>query len=616
MALVINCITRTATVTVAASDASTNTKTCADYVCIGTNDHLVLQTALDALPASGGELRLSEGLFHLGATLTRAIDNVTISGAGFSTYLIYNGSTPVISCGIQKYWLFKDLRLDYGGLQLYNGSKWTLNNIWRNSPINGTEYVDFWAEDHIAPRSAESLQGVINRHPLVKTLDDMQTEDWTADKGTLTWDTDIKYMGTKSIKMVTHVGNGTSMGITKMINSKDLTNCCFNVMVYTPDYTKIESVGLHINTGAGDWVNYGYFSSSNVQTVNNEWFCITINRLAASGSPDFSNATKLRVRVLPKTGMVATAYIGKITCWKKVLTPKGAVTFTFDDGYDSVYDIARPAMDKYGYKGVHGVIVGKLDNDKITKARMLQRIGWDVVSHSYNHDPDTTKVLNDPEWEYMLAQKWLADNGFKSGSRFVILYGGLHNEKMIRLLDKNMCLTRSSLSGAIGGFNSLPNTGNLLYSQVCQASTTIATIQGWIDIAKNEGLWLVLMFHEIVPSNPVSLQISSELFGQIVDYCNMQGVEVLTFSDVVNRIKNPIIENTGSGTISSGSTSVNIRHGFYRAPKQILITLTSGLGNTSSIYVSSKDNGTGNLFTVSVNTNPEKDVTFDWRAIL
>ena len=45
-----NARTRSATLTVAANDASTYSKEAADYVCDGTEDDVPIQAAIDALP--------------------------------------------------------------------------------------------------------------------------------------------------------------------------------------------------------------------------------------------------------------------------------------------------------------------------------------------------------------------------------------------------------------------------------------------------------------------------------------------------------------------------------------------------------------------------------------
>lgn len=57
-----------ATLVVAASDAHANSIAIADYICDGTADEVQIQAALDALPAAGGRVALTEGEFSISAT--------------------------------------------------------------------------------------------------------------------------------------------------------------------------------------------------------------------------------------------------------------------------------------------------------------------------------------------------------------------------------------------------------------------------------------------------------------------------------------------------------------------------------------------------------------------
>ena len=87
----VHSISRSVTFVVAASDAPDIVKAQADYVCDGTDDHVEIQAALDALPSTGGEIRFSEGTFHIEQSCGRNISNIKLRGAGRST--IFTTST-------------------------------------------------------------------------------------------------------------------------------------------------------------------------------------------------------------------------------------------------------------------------------------------------------------------------------------------------------------------------------------------------------------------------------------------------------------------------------------------------------------------------------------------
>lgn len=124
---------RIATRIVAASGAHQSSKDGADYICDGVDDHVQIQAALDALPAGGGRVALSEGTYTLGAQIGRAINNVEISGGGRATLLNLNGSTPVIDVGGQTDWTVSNLATDAGGIDLTGvptGGQF-ISDIWK-----------------------------------------------------------------------------------------------------------------------------------------------------------------------------------------------------------------------------------------------------------------------------------------------------------------------------------------------------------------------------------------------------------------------------------------------------------------------------------------------------
>jgi len=105
---------------VAASNAPTEARQSAKYLCDGTADDVQIQTALTAAAtAGGGEVRLSAGTFAL-ATVIKIGDNVTLSGQGDVTLLDFANHTtslPVIAnsnhaSGVNSGIVIRDLKID------------------------------------------------------------------------------------------------------------------------------------------------------------------------------------------------------------------------------------------------------------------------------------------------------------------------------------------------------------------------------------------------------------------------------------------------------------------------------------------------------------------------
>ncbi len=101
----------------------------ADYTTDGTDDDVQFQAAIEALPSSGGKIRILGGTYNFSVQVTRAIDNILIEGIGKATLINLNAVTPVFSVGTQSGWTFKDFSTDAGGLDVSTATNWSLLNV-------------------------------------------------------------------------------------------------------------------------------------------------------------------------------------------------------------------------------------------------------------------------------------------------------------------------------------------------------------------------------------------------------------------------------------------------------------------------------------------------------
>ena len=150
---------RTATVVVAAANASLQSRAQADYVCDGVNDHVEIQAAIDALPATGGEVRLLDGTYNIEVSLV--LDSYqTLRGCGRSTILTTTTAaldiiTATGSSGNEKVGiLIADLCVDGSAGGAANGTGIVLTyvdyskvrDVWcQNMGVDGIDlyYCDF-----------------------------------------------------------------------------------------------------------------------------------------------------------------------------------------------------------------------------------------------------------------------------------------------------------------------------------------------------------------------------------------------------------------------------------------------------------------------------------------
>lgn len=120
------------TITIGSQNVVYGATTNPDYYCTGSQDYLVFQQALDALPTVGGELKVLAGTYSWGSgvhTVSRAIDNVIISGVGAGTSFSGDATNPIFSAGSQAGWVFRDFKTDNGGLTYNLATNYILQNI-------------------------------------------------------------------------------------------------------------------------------------------------------------------------------------------------------------------------------------------------------------------------------------------------------------------------------------------------------------------------------------------------------------------------------------------------------------------------------------------------------
>lgn len=118
----------------------------ADYTCDGVADNVQFQQALNDLPAGGGQLFVLTGDYQWAdlATVTRAIDNVSIIGVGHSVSFTGDGVTDIFSAGGNN-WFFSNLEAGAPGIDMGATTDW----MWLHLTNAGTYYSVLTEDDEL-----------------------------------------------------------------------------------------------------------------------------------------------------------------------------------------------------------------------------------------------------------------------------------------------------------------------------------------------------------------------------------------------------------------------------------------------------------------------------------
>ncbi len=142
-----------ATIVVAASNSSAKGKAQADYVATGTNDDVTIESAIAALPATGGSVVLLDGTYNIGNAAGDGIDitksNVSIIGSGKATILKRQGDTAtndgVIAATSVSRIAIADLAID-GTKATYTGTQ--NRGIYFSSAVTNSQIRNTYIHDN------------------------------------------------------------------------------------------------------------------------------------------------------------------------------------------------------------------------------------------------------------------------------------------------------------------------------------------------------------------------------------------------------------------------------------------------------------------------------------
>lgn len=349
-------------------------------------------------------------------------------------------------------------------------------------------------------------------------------------------------LGKQSLKITTG-GDGSPVFTRKSLSpSLNFTDRFLKVWVKIDGVDNIRE--LRISATGDDfrtWTDYWIAGAGADATFlqDNKWNVVTLSLAQATvtGSPDSSRIDSVQVRVADAgNGRPANVWINGIALVAK--NDRAIVTFGFDDGYESDYSVARPALDKHHFPAtsyVIGSLVGGPGRLSIEQLKSLQDLnGWDIASHSYTHSNLTERARPEIETDLRLSQEFLERNGLYSGSEhFAYPYGEFDNLELRSLVQKYFVTART----AVGPGETLPPSDpHRLRVMMVGNTSSPEEVSREVQAAVDGGDWLILVFHKIVESNPRDdMEYRRADFELIVDDIASRGIEVLTVSEVYSQ---------------------------------------------------------------------------------
>jgi len=214
---------------------------------------------------------------------------------------------------------------------------------------------------------------------------------------------------------------------------------------------------------------------------------------------------------------------------------RALLSITFDDGWATDHDIARPVLERFGLHATHYVITGSIDDTAVgymtaEQVCALADAGEEIGSHTVTH-PYLTH-LSPSEQASELAGSRNALEGLLGGPvvQFALPYGDFDVQVMGRVRERY-----GSARTTIRGFNTpdIFDPYRIVVMPV-DAYTRPETVRAWVDTAETNGYWLVLLFHRIDDSGGAAVTAAD--FEAMMAGVAESGIEVRTVGQALDEL--------------------------------------------------------------------------------
>ncbi len=251
-----------------------------------------------------------------------------------------------------------------------------------------------------------------------------------------------------------------------------------------------------------------------------------------AGAPEWDQISTIKIAFETSDNAGATITVTEISTYAAY----PMCSIWFDDGWKTTYSAAFPIMKEKNMRGILSVIgsqVGCPSYCDESELDALYDYGWDFTNHTYNHANLTELQPEEAEKEVSDGLDYLTKHGYIRTCRNVVPPYCATNGSIDAMLSKYAATSRVQTDT----YNYLPITDpyHIGFKEVT-SDTSPATVQGWIDQAIENDLWLVLMFHSVALPTDVYTKYDPQNFQQIVDYLARKSseIKVVTLSELLN----------------------------------------------------------------------------------
>jgi peptidoglycan/xylan/chitin deacetylase (PgdA/CDA1 family) len=238
---------------------------------------------------------------------------------------------------------------------------------------------------------------------------------------------------------------------------------------------------------------------------------------------------RLRCYAVPVAAQQAVVYFDDLR--EVVATP--AVLWSFDDGYSSIYTLAKPILDDYAYRGtcyVNSDTVEAASRMTWAQLKELDGAGWSIGNHTSNHTVLTTVDQATAETVLGDCDDAIAAQGITRTGKYVGYPNNVYPTATV--------LAAMSASGMLtgrrgGGYmkTPLPPVNNHILSGYSLEGQTVAWAQSILDEVLADQTAAALMCHSLDANGDYGF-LTPAAYEEIVAYAASLGLIDITIDEM------------------------------------------------------------------------------------
>jgi carbohydrate binding protein with CBM6 domain/polysaccharide deacetylase len=372
-------------------------------------------------------------------------------------------------------------------------------------------------------------------------------------------------IGATQSAFITSDGNGNAKTL-KAVNLGpfDFSSAQPKIWVKVNNLLHAKDLSLYVgNSNLKNFVRFNFRSGQGqAWTTEGDWVAFTL----AWDTVDYSqtqfqpgvtitdlrkNITDFQLRIVDDKLAPVTLHVNRISsvAEPRAKYPNGVVSITFDDGWGSQYQFAKPKLDQYHFACTAYPIVGFLDTPNYMTTAELTDLqlsaGWEIGYHAF--DPVmhlaayTTYPADMVERDILAGRQWLWENGFISTptsglSNFAYPKGEFKEPGQTDVLAIAKKYFASARCINEREHETVPPSDPYkLRVQYITAPETAQDVIAELEAALAADEWVIMVLHNLVITPISNDQWEIDKFNTLVDYLGTRNpqVPVLRVQDVL-----------------------------------------------------------------------------------